>query len=79
MTVCVAVTVVELSLHFVLKVGHYIIKWNVIYKCVCVCFCVFVFVVIEILLCFVLKIGTFTSPVLVLDIGLLGNSAKLVC
>ena len=37
--------------------------------CVCVCVCLFVFVVIEILLCFVLKVGTFTSPVLVLDVG----------
>ena len=32
--------------------------------CVCV-----VVVVIELLLCFVLKVGTFTSPVLVLDVG----------
>ena len=40
-------------------------KWKVLYKCVCVCVCV----VIEILLCFVLKVGTFTSPVLVLDAG----------
>ena len=45
-TVCVVVIVVELLLHFDLKVGHYVMKWNVIYKCVCV----FVFVVIEILL-----------------------------
>ena len=49
-------------------------KWKVIYKCafVCVCahVCVFVFVVIELLLGFVLEAGTFTSPVLVLEIGL---------
>ena len=38
-------------------------KWKVIYKCV------FVFVVIKILLCFVLKVETFTSPVLVLEAG----------
>ena len=37
--------------------------------CVCVCACVCVFVVIEILLSFVLKVGMFTSPVLVLDVG----------
>ena len=54
-------------------------KCSVIYKCVCAFLYVFVFVVIEILLCFVLKIGTFTSPVLFLDTGLLGDSAKLVC
>ena len=33
------------------------------------CVCVFVFVVTELLLCFVSKVGTFTSPVLVLDVG----------
>ena len=31
--------------------------------------CVCVFVVIKLLLCFVLKVGTFTSPVLVLEVG----------
>ena len=38
----------------------------------CLHFQLFVFVVIELLLCFVLKIkvGTFTSPVLVLDVEL---------
>ena len=35
--------------------------------CVCVCVYVCVFVVLE--LCFVLKVGTFTSPVLDLDVG----------
>ena len=29
--------VIELLLRFVLKVGFYIMKWNVTYKCVCVC------------------------------------------
>ena len=29
--------VIELLLGSVLKVGFYIMKWNVIYKCVCVC------------------------------------------
>ena len=42
--VCVRVraflAVIELLFGSVLKVGFYIMKWNVIYKCVCVCVCV---------------------------------------
>ena len=44
MCVCVCVhaflAVIELLFGSVLKVGFYIMKWNVIYKCVCVCACV---------------------------------------
>ena len=32
--------VIELLFGSVLKAGFYIMKWNVIYKCVCVCVCV---------------------------------------
>ena len=34
---CVFLAVIELLLSSVLKVGFYIMKWNVTYKCVCVC------------------------------------------
>ena len=46
MCVCVCVcaraflAVTELLFGSVLKVGFYIMKWNVIYKCVCMCVCV---------------------------------------
>ena len=40
-----SVCIIELLLGSVLKVGFYIMKWNVTYKCVCVCVCV------ELLLC----------------------------
>ena len=34
---CAFLAVIELLFSSVLKVGFYIMKWNVIYKCVCVC------------------------------------------
>ena len=34
---CTFLAVIELLFGSVLKVGFYIMKWNVIYKCVCVC------------------------------------------
>ena len=34
---------VELLLLFVLKVGFYVMKWNVTYKCACVCVLKFYF------------------------------------
>ena len=37
---CAFLAVTELLFDSVLKVGFYIMKWNVIYKCVCVCACV---------------------------------------
>ena len=36
---CAFLAVIELLFGSVLKVGFYIMKWNVIYKCVCVCVC----------------------------------------
>ena len=43
----VFLAVIELLFGSVLTVGFYIMKWNVIYKCVCVCVCVCV----ELLFC----------------------------
>ena len=54
--------VIELLFGSVLKVGFYIMKWNVIYK-LCVCVCVFVPACVRV--CW-----TFILPILVLDIGL---------
>ena len=59
MCVCVCMraraflAVIELLFGSVLKVGFYIMKWNVIYKCVCVCVCACVraCVCVELLFC----------------------------
>ena len=52
--------VIELLFGSVLKVGFYIMKWNVIYKCVCVCVCV----------CVLNFYFAFLLPIFCLDIGL---------
>ena len=51
--VCTFLAVTELLFGSVLKVGFYIMKWNVIYKCVCVCACMCVraCVCVELLFC----------------------------
>ena len=56
MRVCASafLAVIELLLGSVLKVGFYIMKWNVVTYIVinvCVCVCVYVCVCVELLLC----------------------------